>query len=94
MRVEVGGDKVVKTQCMNQLCCIATGALVLSAAVAYRPMHYMHSEIPIPDGLVQEGLGSAADARWWLEIAHGIIFALALSSQQKMKILVHVVTYF
>lgn len=31
-------------------------ALVLTAAAAYRPIHYTQSKIPFPDGLVQEGL--------------------------------------
>ena len=38
-------------------------APVLTAAVAYRPIYYTCGKIPIPDGLVQEGLGSAAGAK-------------------------------
>lgn len=33
------------------------------SAAAHRPIYYTHSKIPIPDGLVQEGLSSAAGAK-------------------------------
>lgn len=65
------------------------GAVVLTAAEAYRAIHYTQ-QIPIPDGLVQEGLAgldSAAGAQLhqtkrWLESVHIImcLYSLALES--------------